>query len=460
MDSLGWRRRRPQEKDGDDDDDGGVVVVEEWNGSSSAKLSLTASISSSPTPSSPSSSIAIQRFGTHYRIAWSRILSAFVPEGFPSSVTPDYIPFQVWDSLQGLSTYIRTMLSTQALLSAIGVGEKSATVVGATFQWFLRDLTGMLGGILFTFYQGSNLDSDAKMWRLVADLMNDFGMLMDLLSPLFPSAFMFILCLGSLSRSFTGVASGATRAALTQHFSLQDNAADISAKEGSQETVATMVGMALGMLLARIMIGHSLAMWLCFLSLTMFHMFANYMAVRSLSLNNLNFERSSILLRHFMETGQVLSPKQVSELEHVLPVWTYPWSWRDPNFLYTRIHLGVKVSSVRPQDMMDLFRCAGCYYKKGKYLLLEKKGRVSIVTHKDSKAADVVQSFIHALVMANLSFEINSLHAASKSWMDKNYEDFLLKLQSSGWKTERLASHSVVWKANWRTGTPLDEKAD
>ncbi|KAK7814588.1 protein root uvb sensitive 3 [Quercus suber] len=83
-------------------------------------------------------------------------------QGFPPSVTPDYVPFQVWDLLQ-------------ALLSAIGVGEKSATVIGATFQWFLRDLTGMLGGILFTFYLGSNLDSNAKMWRLVADLMNDLG---------------------------------------------------------------------------------------------------------------------------------------------------------------------------------------------------------------------------------------------------------------------------------------------
>ncbi|XP_057807318.1 protein root UVB sensitive 3-like isoform X1 [Salvia miltiorrhiza] len=67
------------------------------------------------------------------------------------------------------------MLSTHALLSAIGVGEKSATVIGATFQWFLRDLTGMLGGVLFTFYQGADLDSNAKMWRLVADLMNDLG---------------------------------------------------------------------------------------------------------------------------------------------------------------------------------------------------------------------------------------------------------------------------------------------
>ncbi|OIT21076.1 PREDICTED: protein root UVB sensitive 3-like [Nicotiana attenuata] len=59
--------------------------------------------------------------------------------------------------MQGLSTYVRMMLSTQALLSAIGVGEKSPTVFGATFQWFLRDLTGMVGGVLFTCCQISRL---------------------------------------------------------------------------------------------------------------------------------------------------------------------------------------------------------------------------------------------------------------------------------------------------------------
>ncbi|ESR51170.1 protein root UVB sensitive 3 [Citrus sinensis] len=275
------------------------LIIEEWNGSSSTKLFKTATIFASP-------SLSIHRSGSRFTHVWSRVLQAFVPEGFPGSVTPDYVPFQVWDSLQGLSTYIRTMLSTQALLSAIGVGEKSATVIGATFQWFLRDLTGMLGGVLFTFYQGSNLDSNAKMWRLVADLMNDLGMLMDLLSPLFPSAFAFVVCLGSLSRSFTGVASGATRAALTQHFALQNNAADISAKEGSQETMATMIGMALGMLLARITMGNPFAIWFSFLFLTMFHMYANYRAVRCLSLNSLNFQRSSILLQQFMETDQGL----------------------------------------------------------------------------------------------------------------------------------------------------------
>lgn len=33
-----------------------------------------------------------------------------------------------------------------------------------------------LSGFFFFVRQGSNLDSNAKMWRLVADLMNDIGM--------------------------------------------------------------------------------------------------------------------------------------------------------------------------------------------------------------------------------------------------------------------------------------------
>ncbi|XP_031490788.1 protein root UVB sensitive 3 isoform X4 [Nymphaea colorata] len=276
------------------------ISMIEWTGSSR-------SFTRTATLSARSSSFSLRRNADRFSEARWRIGQAFVPEGFPGSVTPDYVPFQVWDTLQGLSTYIRCMLSTQALLSAIGVGEKKATVLGATFQWFLRDFTGMLGGILFTFFQGSKLDANAKTWRLAADFMNDLGMLMDLISPIFPSAFVVIVCLGSISRSFTGVASGATRAALTQHFSLENNAADISAKEGSQETVATMVGMVLGMLLAHATIGHPVAIWFSFLTLTMFHLYANYKAVCSLSLTTLNDERSSILLKYFMETGQGFS---------------------------------------------------------------------------------------------------------------------------------------------------------
>lgn len=60
------------------------------------------------------------------------------------------------------------------------------------------------------------------------------GLALELASPLLPGAFLLLACLGSVARAITGMAGGATRMALTQHFALQRNAADIAAKEGSQ----------------------------------------------------------------------------------------------------------------------------------------------------------------------------------------------------------------------------------
>ena len=61
----------------------------------------------------------------------------------------------VWDSVQGLCSYIRGMLSSQAILRGIGVGNTSATTGSAVFHFFMRDFSGMLGGVLFAMFQAS-----------------------------------------------------------------------------------------------------------------------------------------------------------------------------------------------------------------------------------------------------------------------------------------------------------------
>lgn len=425
-----------------------AIVLEEWNAFSTSNFVRTAVL-----VADKSGGFSIHRERGRMRDVWRKLSAAFLPEGFPNSVTSDYLPFQIWDSLQGLSTYIRCMLSTQALLSAIGVGETKATVIGATFQWFLRDFTGMLGGILFTLYQGSNLDSNAKMWRLIADLMNDLGMLMDLVSPLYPASFVIILCLGSIARSFTGVASGATRAALTQHFALQHNAADISAKEGSQETMATMIGMLLGMLLAHVTAGHPAAMWSSFLLLTLFHMFANYQAVRCLCLNSLNEERTSVLLKCFITNGQVLTPKDVSAMEHLLPNWMRLRMLTRDRLFNVPVKLGAKISSLSQSDMSKLLRLSASCYGKEKYLLLYRNGTIEVILNKDSVSVDILQSYIHGLVLSyhmGSSSSINETkNADSCLWMEKYYSMFISKLEASGWNTGRLLVPSVDWRAHW-----------
>jgi hypothetical protein len=98
-----------------------------------------------------------------------------------------------------------------------------------------KDGTGMMGRILFAWYQGSSLDSNCKMWRLYADILNDFSFFVDLLSPMFSKGYsIYFISLSGLLRSIVGIAGGATRSALTQHQARQNNLADVSAKDSSQ----------------------------------------------------------------------------------------------------------------------------------------------------------------------------------------------------------------------------------
>lgn len=72
------------------------------------------------------------------------------------------------------------------------------------------------------------------MLRLVADILNDVALCLELLAGLIPGLFMTIICIAGATKAIVGVAGGATRAALVQHQAKRDNMADVSAKDGSQ----------------------------------------------------------------------------------------------------------------------------------------------------------------------------------------------------------------------------------
>ena len=57
------------------------------------------------------------------RGSWAALCSLFLPVGYPSSVTPDYLEFQIYDTIQAVCSYLRGMLCTHAVLTGMGVGE-------------------------------------------------------------------------------------------------------------------------------------------------------------------------------------------------------------------------------------------------------------------------------------------------------------------------------------------------
>jgi hypothetical protein len=78
------------------------------------------------------------------------------------------------------------------------------------------------------------------------------GMSLDLLAPLAgsPTGFAVVAALGAACKTICGMTAGATRASITAHFALDGNLADVSAKEGAQETAVTLLGLVCGSLLA------------------------------------------------------------------------------------------------------------------------------------------------------------------------------------------------------------------
>jgi len=242
----------------------------------------------------------------------------FLPAGFPDSVTEDYIEFQIYDTIQASSSYLRGILCSRSVLIGAGMESDSASATSAALMFMFRDVMGMLGGIVFAQQKANAFGRNVKQWRLFADCINNVGLTLDLLSGLLPQEhFLWVICIGNLCRGMCGIAAGATRLAITTHFARKSNMTDVSSKEGIQETFVTVTGMLLGFLYTKIF-GESTAMiWMTFLILTFVHVWANYKAVSALRFRTLNRERLYLLLVEFCSTSKILSIKDANEREGI-----------------------------------------------------------------------------------------------------------------------------------------------
>ena len=88
---------------------------------------LVLSTAKSSTPSRPPA-LVVQ--GVSHKIK-QLCKDLFFPIGYPHSVADGYLEYQFYDSLQGLCSYLRGVVSTSAVLSATGVGNAEATAMSA-----------------------------------------------------------------------------------------------------------------------------------------------------------------------------------------------------------------------------------------------------------------------------------------------------------------------------------------
>eukprot|EP00744_Colponema_vietnamica_P016815 GILI01023611.1.p1 GENE.GILI01023611.1~~GILI01023611.1.p1 ORF type:complete len:433 (+),score=68.72 GILI01023611.1:38-1336(+) len=296
------------------------IQYSEVNGNETYSCEWPKRTSKSVTASSSSSATTLLSSSTALRKRLNRLIAPLMPEGYPQSVSPDYGDYQYWDTLQCLCSSVTGTLSTRAVLMGVGVGHAEATALSGTFSWLIRDVTSKVGAVWFAAYHATDLDNDAKRWRFVADLTNDTALFLEIFSVHLPQAYFLIcVCIASLFKAVCGVAGGSSRASLTQHFSIRHNMADVAAKDGSQETVASLIGMFLGMLVAWFIPETNFnGTVVGFVFFTGMHLWTNYRAVSSLVLTHFNRHRARYCISNYLRGQEVPGCLEANQKEAIL----------------------------------------------------------------------------------------------------------------------------------------------
>ncbi|CAN9288646.1 unnamed protein product [Alternaria alternata] len=202
-------------------------------------------------------------------------------------------------------------------LGGVGVGDSTASPTSALLLSVLQESTGRIATILFAHRLGTALEPECKMFRLAADVFNDTAMVLDCLSPAFHKPIrVAVLSFSSCLRALCGVCAGSAKASLSAHFASKGNLGEVNAKDSSQETVISLLGMLAGSLVVS-HITSPFATWTTLLFLLAVHLATNYAAVKAVRMRSLNRQRANILFSSILQHGVVLSPNEVSKRERI-----------------------------------------------------------------------------------------------------------------------------------------------
>ncbi|KAK4435575.1 protein root UVB sensitive 1, chloroplastic [Sesamum alatum] len=309
-----------------------------------------------------------------------------LPEGFPESVTSDYLEYSLWRGVQGIAAQISGVLATQALLYAVGLG-RGAIPTAAAVNWVLKDGIGYLSKIMLSKY-GRHFDVNPKGWRLFADLLENAAFGMEILTPAFPHLFVPIGAVAGAGRSAAALIQAATRSCFYAGFAAQRNFAEVIAKGEAQGMVSKSIGIMLGIALANGVQSSTPLALASFGVITWIHMFCNLKSYQSIQLRTLNPYRAKVNDEEPLFPAfplLIVKPTSEEQLEVLSTDAKDAASHID-----RRLQLGSKLSDVvkSREDAIALFDL----YKAEGYILAELEGRYCVVLKESSSPQDMLKS--------------------------------------------------------------------
>ncbi|OWM72262.1 protein root UVB sensitive 1, chloroplastic [Punica granatum] len=408
---------------------------------------------------------------------WVRCRELFVqlmlPEGFPDSVTSDYLDYSLWRGVQGIAAQVSGVLATQALLYAVGLG-KGAIPTAAVVNWVLKDGIGYVSKICLSKF-GRHFDVHPRGWRLFADLLENAAFGMEMLTPAFPHLFVFIGAVAGAGRSAAGLIQAATRSCFYAGFAAQRNFAEVIAKGEAQGMVSRSIGIVLGIGLANC-IGTSTSLSLVsFIVVTSVHMFCNLKSYQSIQLRTLNPYRGSLVFSEYLLSGQAPSVKEVNDEEPLFPAVPILNGICGQNTrnsalsseakdaaaeIEQRLQLGSKLSNVI-HNKEDAFALFDLFQDEG-YILAEHQGKYCVVLKEDSSPQDMLKLLFHVnylywlernagIIATGLARDckVGGRLRMSLEYVQREFKHAKDDAESAGWVTDGLIARPLPNRIRW-----------
>ncbi|KAG6577352.1 Protein root UVB sensitive 6, partial [Cucurbita argyrosperma subsp. sororia] len=315
----------------------------------------------------------------------SFIRSYVVPEGFPDSVTPSYVPYMTWRALKHFFGGAMGVFTTQSLLSSVGVARNKATPGAIAINWILKDGAGRVGKMLFA-RQGKKFDYDLKQLRFAGDLLMELGAGVELATAAAPHLFLPLACAANVAKNVAAVTSTSTRTPIYKAFAKGENIGDVTAKGECVGNIADLLGTGLSILISK----RNPSLFTTFGLLSCGYIFSSYNEVRSVVLHTMNRARFNVAVESFIKTGRVPTLQNGNMNERIL---SFPWLKESPVVLGPRFK--------------DAFQDAGSYlaieplFDREKYIVTynQTRGKVYALLKDQAKSDDILKAAFHAHVL-------------------------------------------------------------
>ncbi|TQE13785.1 hypothetical protein C1H46_000792 [Malus baccata] len=380
-----------------------------------------------------------------FRKVTDSFVNKFFPSGYPYSVNEGYLRYTQFRALQHLTSAALSVLSTQSLLFAAGLRPTpaQATVV----SWVLKDGMQHMGKLICSNL-GARMDSEPKRWRILADVLYDFGTGMEVLSPLCPQLFLQVAGLGNFAKGMAVVAARATRLPIYSAFAKEGNLSDLFAKGEAISTVFNVIGIGAGIQLASTVCLSMQGKMVVGPLLSMVHVYCVIEEMRATPINTLNPQRTAMIVADFLKTGKVSSPADLRYREDLL----FPGRLiKDAG----NVRVGRSFHEViKPSKLGELKEI----FPEEKFLLNRGNKGVDMILEQNATGEDALRGWLVAGYAADIE---KSFHVPSSSSLEEAYEKmndvfgpFVSELQAKGWHTDRFLDGTgsrFLWGSNVAT---------